>query len=183
MSIIEFAALHHDGLPPPQDVFEFAERAVDYVRRAVGMTLDYTPETLPILDHWLDGVPRDRATMVELVAATAGAYFGEVVRKALGGEWVATEGAPPSWRLRLTGGVELSPVGFAAEAILEGEVEGYDGSFDVPPDTRAAVEQALSELEVPEDEYYSLSGRLETLMTVVDLVVARRANDRSPTRS
>ena len=74
-------------------------------------------------------------------------------------------------------------MGFAAASIHEGEVEGFDGSFEVAPGDRQAVEEALSAREVPEDEYYSLSGRLETLETVVELVAARRAAGGDATRS
>jgi hypothetical protein len=160
-------------------VHELAERAVEYVKRAVGMTLDYERETLPVLDHYLGQVPTDQGETVELIAAAAGAYFGEVARRTLGGSWEGAglgRGDPPSsWRVRLSGGVAFSPVGFAAEAIVSGDVEGYDGTFDVPSADRQAVEEALAEKAVPEDEYYSLAGRLELLEDVVELVVARAA--------
>jgi len=165
--------------PPPGEVHELAERAVEYVKRALDLVLDYTSDTLPVLDHYLAKVPRDQAETVALIAAAAGAYFGEVARRALGGDWEGAglgRGDPPgTWRVRLSGGVSFSPVGFAAQAIAGGDVEGFDGSFDVPPADRQAVEEALAETEVPEDEYYSLSGRLETLEWVVERVVARRA--------
>jgi len=160
-------------------VHELAERAIEYVQRALGMLLDYAPETLPILDHYLDQVPRDQPETVALVAAAAGAYFGEVARRAFEGDWEGPglgRGDPPSaWRVRLTGGVSFSPVGFAACAVASGEVEGVDGSFDVPPADRQTVEAALADREVPEDEYYSLSGRLEALETVVEIVKAMMA--------
>jgi hypothetical protein len=172
--------------PPPGEVHELAERAVEYVKRALGMLLDYAPETLPLLDHYLDQVPRDQPDTVALVAAAAGAYFGEVARRTLGGDWEGAglgRGDPPSaWKVRLSGGVSFSPVGFAAETILEAPVEGYDGGFDVPPADRQALEEALADKEVPEDEYYSLSGRLEALEYVVEVCVARQAEG-SATRS
>jgi hypothetical protein len=164
--------------PPPGDVHDLAERAVEYVKQAVGMLLDYQPETLPVLDHYLDQVPRDQPATVELIAAAAGAYFGEVARRTLGGEWEGAgrpEVPPAHWRIRLPHGVTFSPIAFAAASIAAAEVEGYDDSFDVPDADRAAVEEALAEMQVPEDEYYSLSGRLETLETVVELLVARAA--------
>jgi hypothetical protein len=153
--------------PPPGEIHELAERAVDFVRRALHVTLDYTPETLPVLDHWLRAVPRDEPAMLELAAATAGAYFGEVVRKTLGGEW-RDDGV-----LRLVVGIELTPAGMAAEAISNDDSDGR-GTFEVPAGDRAAVEDALSAREVPEDEYYSLCGRLELLQLVADVLVGRR---------
>src|SRR5262245_8258710 len=98
------------GLPPPGAIHELAERAVDFVRHAIfpegasrkgGLVLDYRPETLPILDHYLAGVPRDQPETVKLVAAASGAYFGEVCRRALGGGWRAREAPPETWTLEL----------------------------------------------------------------------------------
>ena len=162
-----------DDTPPPGEVFDLAERAVEYVRKALGQTLDYTPDTLPILDHYLAGIPADRDEIVVLVAATAGAYFGEVARKALGGAWENDGG---EWRLSLGPGIRLSPSAIAAEAIAQAPRPEVDASFEVPDEDRAAVEDALRDLEVPEEEYYSLSGRLETLTTVAELLAARRSS-------
>jgi hypothetical protein len=155
-------------------VFELAERAVEYVRRAVGVAPDYSMDTLPVVDHWLGQVPRDQIETVQLTAAVAGAYFGEVVRRVVGGEWVGVdEGEPSTWRMTLPGGVSVSPVGLATLAVLQAESEGVDGEYDVPPGARDAVQQALEARgEVAEDEYYSLAGRLEVIMLVVDTAVA-----------
>lgn len=162
-----------DLTPPPGAVFELAEQTVAYVRTAVGLVLDYTSDTLPLLDHYLGGVPRDQPATVELVAATAGAYFGEVVRKAIGGTWDAESPRPAEWRLSLTGGIVISPIGMAAEAMLHAPTEGYEGELEVPDAHRAFVSDALADKEVAEDEYYSLSGRLETLLYVADLIAGR----------
>jgi hypothetical protein len=162
--------------PPPGAVFELAEQAVDYVRRTLKVLLDYTPETLPLLDHYLRDVPTDQPETIELIGATAGAYFGEVARKALGGTWRGLEGAPSAWRVELSGDVTFAPIDFAIETIAKGEVEGKDGSFEVPAEDRDAVEDALAGTgEVSQDEFYSLCGRLEALTTVVNVVLGRRA--------
>lgn len=162
--------------PAPGAVFELSEKAVDFVRRAVGIALDYTPETLPILDHYLKSVPRDQPDTIVLVATTAGAYFGEVARQALGGSWLGLEGTPREWRVQLAGDVSFNPIDFVVEAIAVAEVEGCDGSFEVPLAERAAVEEALAGVApVGEEEFYSLCGRLEALTTVVNLVLALRA--------
>jgi hypothetical protein len=162
-----------DRTPPPGAVHELAERAVDFVRRSVGLVLDYSPETLPLLDHYLAAVPEDKLETVALVAATAGAYFGEVARRALGGEWGDTEGDPREWELVVAGGLRLAPTAFAREAIL-GEDTG-EAVYDVPDDDRDAVEDALEQRgEVPVDEYYSLCGRLETMQLIADVLTAGR---------
>jgi hypothetical protein len=159
--------------PPPGDVFELAERAVDFVRRALGMTLDYTAETLPVLDHYLGTVPTDQAATVDLIAATAGAYFGEVIRKELGATW-ELDGAPAKWQLVLSVGVRFAPVGAAVEAITHDDAEG-EGAWEVPDGERQAVEEALEGREVSVEEYFSLSGRFETLQLVADVIAGRKA--------
>jgi hypothetical protein len=172
----------HTDTPPPGAVFELAERTVDFVRRALAITLDYNPETLPLLDHYLKTVPQDQPDTVRLIASTAGAYFGEVVRKALGGTWDEREDEPPiDWKLELTGGVKITPGGMAALAILNAESEGVDGEIDVPLSSSELVEQALAARgKVAEDEFYSLSGRLEVLMFIVDLVVSASQETKAP---
>jgi hypothetical protein len=161
-------------IPPPGAVHELAERTVEFVRKAVGIVLDYSPETLPLLDHYLTAVPDEQMETVDLISATAGAYFGEVMRRVLGGEWLDTDGAPSDWELVLVSGLRLTPVAFAREAILT--VDTGEAVYDVPEQDREAVEDALTAKgEVPEDEYYSLSGRLETLQLIEDVLAAGRA--------
>jgi hypothetical protein len=173
VSIIVSSRLHPID-PPPGSVHELAERTVEYVRRALGLTLDYTPETLPVLDHYLSSVPMDQPETVRLVAATAGAYFGEVVRRTLGGTWDDDRDDAGSLdrKLRVSGDVTFAPAAVAALAVLHAESDDIDASTEVPERARELVEQALEARgRVAEDEFYSLSGRLEVLMFVVDLVV------------
>ena len=77
-----------DASPPadaPLPIQDLANACVRFVERSVGIALDYTPETLPILDHYLRGVrATSRDEITNLVAPAAGAYFGEVVRRQLG---------------------------------------------------------------------------------------------------
>jgi hypothetical protein len=153
-------------IPPPGAIFEQSEKAVDFVRKAVGIALDYTPETLPVLDHYLAQVPKDRAEIVELVSVAAGAYFGEVARRVLGGEWSGDD-------LVLPGGVSISPTGMAFEAIVHDDSEER-GQIDLPPELREPVAEALADRQVAEDEFYSLCGRLELLQLVSDVVAGIR---------
>jgi hypothetical protein len=157
--------------PPPGGVHELAEQAVDFVRRTTGIGLDYTPETLPVLDHYLRDVPEGRPELVGLVATAAGIYFGEVVRRRLGGEWITESDDAREWEIETPLGLRFRPVGVAAEAIVRMDTE--EGSFEVPEEDREAVEEALEE-EVPEDEYFSLAGRMETFEKIHSVLVARR---------
>ena len=63
--------------------------------------------------------------MAGLVALTAGAYFGEVVRRRLGGRW-ETGGDDIEWRVVLPTGLNFAPAGFVAA--------GRDLAVEVEPD-------------------------------------------------
>lgn len=156
----------------PAQVSEFADQAVRYVHTALQVTLTYDSETLPVMDHYLRSVPETHSSTVALVVSTAGAYFGEVVRRHLGGHWNIDAEEPTDWRLCLPGGLSFAPAGMVASVIVRhDELEDIDTGFHVPPGLQAAAEQALSRMgEISEDEYYSLCGRLDTLEHIQDVL-------------
>lgn len=168
----------------PSRVREYADQAVNYVRNALGVTLEYDSDTLPLLDHYLRNVPDGQPQTIQLVIATSGAYFGEVVRRRLGGRWeVAPAGAEPrerdegpndfDWRVVLPTGLNFSPAGFVAAAIAQADLDDLDSEFDAPPRMRPYVQQALARMgEVSVEDYYSLCGRLDTLEHVHEVLVA-----------
>ncbi len=159
--------------PTPKEVQEYASRAVEYVRRAVGLELAYDSDTLPLLDHYLRNVPGDQPATVELVVMTAGAYFGEVVRRRLGGRWDFSGDDVFGWRMVLPTGIHFSPAGFVAAAIVRGELDDLDTALDAPPRTKPHLERALERMgEVTVEDFYSLCGRLDTLEHVHEVLVA-----------
>ncbi|HUQ06103.1 MAG TPA: hypothetical protein VM261_26550 [Kofleriaceae bacterium] len=158
---------------PPPRVAELARAAVEYVKRAIGLELTYDSDTLPLLDHYLRTVPDDQPSTVELVATTSGAYFGEVVRRTLGGRWDTSAEDITDWRIVLPTGLNFSPAGFAAAAIVRADLDDLDTTMDAPPRMRPFVEQTLARMgDVTEDDYYSLCGRLDTLEHVHEVLVA-----------
>jgi hypothetical protein len=160
-------------VPALQRVNEFAAQVVEYVRRAVGLELAYDSDTLPLLDHYLRSVPTDQPAAVELIATTSGAYFGEVVRRRLGGRWDTTSDDATEWRVVLPTGIHFAPAGFVAAAIVREELEDLDTALDAPPRMRPFLEQTLARMaEVTFDDYYSLCGRLDTIEHVHEVLVA-----------
>ncbi len=158
--------------PVPPRVREYADQAVEYVRRTLGVALEYDSDTLPLLDHYLRSVPSDQVATMKLVTLTAGAYFGEVVRRRLGGRWDLT-GEDADWRMVLPTGLNFSPAGFVATAIAQGDVEDVDSEIDAPARMRPHVQQALARMgEVSVEDYYSLCGRLDTLEHIHEVLVA-----------
>jgi hypothetical protein len=163
----------------PARVREYADQAVDYVRRAVGLTLEYDSDTLPLLDHYLRSVPEGQPATLELIIATSGAYFGEVVRRRLGGRWelgIPDVDEPPNeqdWRVVLPTGLNFSPAGFVAAAIAHTDSDDFDSELDAPPRMRPYVQQALARMgEVSVEEYYSLCCRLDTIEHIHEVLVA-----------
>jgi hypothetical protein len=172
--------------PVPARVREYADQVVEYVRRALKLTLEYDSDTLPLLDHYLRTlaeVGSSQAPTVKLVVATAGAYFGEVVRRRLGGRWeIGPNGDDGDdgedrqdieWRVVLPTGLNFAPAGFVAAAIAMADLDDLDSEVDVPPRMRPYVQAALARMgEVSVEDYYSLCGRLDTLEHVHEVLVA-----------
>ena len=70
----------------PSEIVDLSQACVRYVHDSLGFALDFTRETLPVLDHYLrQSVRGARDEAVDLMARVAGAYFGEVVRRSLPG--------------------------------------------------------------------------------------------------
>ena len=174
--------------PPPDSIADLAHACVRFVERAVGVKLDFAPETLPLLDHYLagargvvaargDAAPGEPA---ELVAQAAGAYLGEVIRRRHA-SW---------WRLGSTGDdhrlelhrvhLVIHPVVLVGEA-LSGDLErgAHDlAGFDLDPSDLDAASRRLAELpDVDLEDFVRPSTRLEVLDIIVDAVRADHASD------
>lgn len=155
----------------PEAVRELAERCVEAARRAGGLVLDYSEVSLAMLDHYVKSVPTDKPEVVALVAPMVGAYFGEVARRRLDGRWVTPGLDPASWRVELdTAPIRFSPVAMAILAIAVGEVEDVDAHVAVGEYEGAVADRLAEAPELPEDEFYSLTGRMEALEMVADFV-------------
>ena len=91
--------------PPPQPVADLASACVRFVGTRYGATLDFSHETLSFVDQWVrDARPElgRRAELMALVQSAAGAYLGEVIRRAFGGSWLVAEGDASEWKLALS---------------------------------------------------------------------------------
>lgn len=173
--------------PPPPAVAELSEACVRYVKEALGLELDYTPETLPIVDHYL----RERAhdlgeEAVALLAPVAGAYYGEVVRRALGGaRWHAAGDAHRGYRLEFERVfLCFNPLGVAAEVIEQDDAGGWAAHLQLLPEAREAVQDALAQGgPVRHEDYYSFSVRLETLQSVLDVLAGLESARQGPPRT
>jgi hypothetical protein len=149
----------------PAAVQDYAAQTVRYVQVAIGVELGYDSDTLPVLDHYLRGVPGEKPATLALVISTAGAYFGEVVRLQLGGRWEVEDLEPVEWRVILPSGISLVPAGMVAAGIARDDgIDDLDTGLHVPPHLEGFVEATLDRMsQVTEEEYFSLCGRFDTL--------------------
>ncbi len=197
-------------------VDELVEGFHGQVQRALGLELDGSVTSLAFVDHHLraareamddDPDPSREAPILTLVAAGAGAYFGELVRREIGGTWIGDGKDPRRLRLLLAPQfLHFSPVDQAFEVLIGDELR--DGDARVPegppldtafrvrtrpqprPDGSAApadaswLDERLAEMSpVPADHYYTLTARYETLELILELLAQKHASEgRTPRR-
>jgi len=168
--------------PAPPVVAELADACVRFVRAAVGVSLDFRPETLPVLDHYLatrrEELLTARAANPEamgLVARAAAAYFGEVVRSHFPVFWHLPSEDPVLWELRFESVyLAVNPVAVVYDAISHGDEEGPIAHLELEDEDRDAVAARLGELPAADDEeFFSLATRLEVLEIAIDVIKAR----------
>lgn len=152
----------------PELVAELAESCVRFVEKALMLRLDYTQNTLAILDHYIERARRERKTEVfGLIAPAAGAYFGEVVRRELGdGRWHCPTDDYNSWRLEFGRCfLHFNPIGVVLESLVEDDDLTWNSHFQVLDADRELVRSAVKHMgdTVRAEDFYRLTLRLEVL--------------------
>lgn len=169
---MDFDAL--DGPDVPDAIRQHGLACIQYVQRATGVVLDFSPETLPVLDHYLSTARGATDDVKHLVVPAAAAYFGEVVRQLYPARWHCPDGDIDAWRLEFERCfLHFSPTAFAREAIdARDAVEGGAG-YSVAADDIDVLRGALDIFgEVTPEDYYRLSTRIEVLGPLVDRLTA-----------
>jgi hypothetical protein len=165
--------------PPDAEIGELALVCRRYVKRAIGVELDFSPETLPVLDYYVDQARRDareRPDLLGLMARVVGAYFGEVARRQFDLFWRMPSADAHTWQLcGHSVFLAISPIGVAYDALSAStEHAGPSSELRLAPDERELVEQRLASLpEVTEREYFLLATRLEVIETTVEALRAQ----------
>lgn len=166
----------------PDSVQELANGCVIAVQNAIGIELDFTPETLPLLDHYLREAAVNEDEVATLIAAMAGAYYGEVVRRTHRGARWRVDSAHEGWRIEFeTFYLSFNPLGVALESFVGEPAAGWGAELEMSQDDREVVQNALDRLgEIDADDYYRLAVRFEVLeltsSTLAALVSARGEN-------
>jgi hypothetical protein len=164
--------------PPPGAVAELAAGCVQYVKTRYGVALDYTQETLPLVDQYIRDARTELAASntdaIPLLAATVGAYLGEVMRHEYGAFWFA-EGDHAGWRLCFTDVyLACNPLGMVLEALSPDAAEGWHAHFEIDPADADVVAARLAVIpEVDEDVFSLPTTRFEALTIVHEALRAR----------
>jgi len=164
---------------PPDPIPEYVTACIDYVRRALGFELDFSPETLGVLDHYVGTVRTtlvDRPELGALVARATGAYFGEVVRGMIPGFWRIPSASVHDFQLcSRVAFLWVNPVGVAYDALFGGtDHDGPRSMLRCAAEDREFLERRLATLPpVPEDQYYLFSTRIEVLEVANEALSAR----------
>jgi hypothetical protein len=164
---------------PPDPIPEYATACLEYVRRALEFELDFSPETLGVLDHYAGTVRAtlgERPELAPLIARAMGAYFGEVVRGVIPAFWrIPSLNVHDFQVCSRVAYLSVNPVGVAYDAIFVGAP--HDGPRSIvrsAPEDREFLERRLSTLPpVPEDQYYLFTTRLEVLEVANEALSAR----------
>jgi hypothetical protein len=167
------------GRATPGLVADLAEGCVRFVERAVGVRLDYTPETLSLLDHYVTSAAeeaRQRPEALNLVARSVAAYLGEVIRRRYGGWWHDEGDDVAAWTLRFEPVfMTLSPFALACVALGMSEEEaGLEAGLVIEAEELDEIGSHLAMLPpVPEDEFNLPSTRFDVIHIVIDQLKAR----------
>lgn len=159
----------------PDVVNDLADACVRFVKRALNIELDYTPDTLPLLDHYLQSASNvSKEDILSLVVPAAGAYFGEVVRRQLGPcRWHWVDGDLANCRLEFERCfLSFNPIGSALGTVLGAEADHYGGHLALLSEDEPLVKESLERVgEVREEDYYRLAVRFEVVEQVVSLLI------------
>jgi hypothetical protein len=179
-----FAVMLEAAEPPaPEVIQDLARSCLDYVKKAVGVELDYTRDTLPLLDHYVAAMRADvqeREELRRLIAHAIGAYFGEVMRRTIGGFWRMPSPNVHDWAVCARPVfLSINPMAVAFDALADGqEHDGPRSDLRVAPEYRSAVADRLSALPpVSEDEFFLLSTRLEAIEVAAAALKASMSAD------
>lgn len=168
-----------------EHVRELSGNCEQHVRDALGLALDGTIETLPILDHYIrisHRAIRERPELLPLLSRTVGAYFGQVVSDHFGGFWYLPSPDAQTWYVCLRSVyLAFNPIGMAHAALSWG-LDRDEAAFGPPSELhlsktdRELVERRLAALPpVKEQDFFALSTRVEGLEIAVAALGEQRA--------
>jgi hypothetical protein len=122
--------------PTPENAPRFAEDMVQATKKIDGRDLDYTPDSLPILDEVLDGFSVDGIVKMRETLFGFGCYLGEVFVRHAGGQWRLVGETPLAkveslpLVVELPNGTVVNPLGKVFKRVELGPAEDVSYFFD-----------------------------------------------------
>ena len=161
----------------PAGVADLCASCVRYVTSKYGVPLDFTPDTLSVVDHYVRDARAEilaKPQSLPLLQATVGAYVGEVIRRAHFGLWYA-DGEHDAWRVQMTRVyLTFNPIGMMREALTLAAAEGWHAPLEMDKVEREEVDRRLAALpEVEEGEFYAPSTRFDVVEIAVQSLAAQ----------
>jgi hypothetical protein len=165
-------------VPPPAEIALLAERCALHIEGRFGLRPDGTPETLSLLDHFINAVVAEeargtvpppghpvRSHLAQILAPSLGAWFGEVVRGQFACRWRLAGEAPLRWTVDFDRYLlRLNPFAAAAEAILRDHpLDGTPVLGTAPQSADGLRDRLASAPGLPDDEFFALASRFEAL--------------------
>ena len=167
----------------PEQVRELAASCVRFVRASLGIELDFTHETLPLLDHYAIQAREDLRTRPEattLLARSLGAYFGQVLALEFAGLWRVPSEDDQQWQMCLQlVYLATNPVGVAYDVLYAGHAHpGPSSELVLAPEDKQMVNDRLAALPpVSEAEFFTFSARYDAFHIAFAALRAQMQND------
>lgn len=176
--------ISHD-VPPavPEAVLELSASCVRFVQAKFGIELDFTHETLPLLDHYAQGARAEleqRPEATTLLVQAMGAYFGQVLALEFGGLWKNAALDAHQWRVCLQSAfLSVNPMGVAYDILYGGQNHaGPSSELGLAPEDKELVEGRLAALPpVREEEYFTFSARFDVFHIAYEALRNQMQND------
>ena len=164
----------------PEEILQLAEAFRSYALRATGVELDYGSDTLPVVDRYLQVATSDLAERQEaepIVSRAATAYFGEVVRRLIGGFWRYEGGDMMKWEVgsrRVYCAVR--PAVVVLEALRQEHVD--QPVLRLSPEDAAGMQARLDALpEMSPGDYFLPSTRYDAIDIVFSALRDQAVSD------
>lgn len=114
--------------PTPEHAAELAQRAADAALNVSGVELDYTPDSLSLVDGILEGFREPGSDAVAETIFVFGCYIGEVLVRNAGYEWVDTpteiaRNLGPLTVCRTSTATHANPIGKAFKRVNNGDID------------------------------------------------------------
>ncbi|MBN2344642.1 MAG: hypothetical protein JXX29_13330 [Deltaproteobacteria bacterium] len=179
----------------PEEINQLVERCRAHVQKRFNIELDFTSDTLSVLDFFVEEMVKEenngvcppgghpaRMNMIHLFAPTFAAYFGAVLTNHFGGRFRHVEKDVSEWRFEFeTFLVRFNPVAVAANVIAKTEVKGLDSILHSSAKLMPKLQERFDAApDVLEDDFFSFCTFFESIQIANDFLTEVSQKDGKP---